>query len=252
MTPKPQESWALFLDVDGTLLDIADSPEKVYVPAGLTDTLQALWRSLDGALALVSGRPIATLDRLFFPLRLPSAGQQGSELRLSADGEIKDLPVAPTRARIRREIASMVADFPGVEVEDKGLSIAIHYRRRPGIGDLLEGQLARIVTADGGCFVIVRGKMVLELHDSRYSKATAVHAFMRHSSFEKRVPLFVGDDVVDEGGFLAAEHYGGIAMAVGEVHRPKRRIVFNGPAEVRLWLEDLIDRLSTGRPPCLI
>ncbi len=214
MTPKPQESWALFLDVDGTLLDISDSPEKVYVPAGLTDTLQALWRSLDGALALVSGRPIATLDRLFFPLRLPSAGQQGSELRLSADGEIKDLPVAPTRARIRREIASMMAD--------------------------------------GGCFVIVRGKMVLELHDSRYSKATAVHAFMRHSSFEKRVPLFVGDDVVDEEGFLAAEHYGGIAMAVGEVHRPKRRVVFNGPAEVRLWLEDLIDRLSTGRPPCLI
>ena len=94
--------------------------------------------------------------------------------------------------------------------------------------------------------------MVLELHDSRYSKATAVHAFMHHSTFQKRVPLFVGDDVVDEEGFLAVEHYGGIAMAVGEVHRLKRRIVFNGPAEVRFWLEDLIDRLSTGRPPCLI
>jgi trehalose 6-phosphate phosphatase len=252
MTAKSHEIWALFLDVDGTLLDIEEGPEKVRVPAGLADTLQGLWRDLNGALALVSGRPIATLDRLFFPLHLPSAGQQGSELRLSADGEIKGLPVAPTRARIRREIASMAAGFPGVEVEDKGLSIAIHYRRRPDIDDRLEGQLEKIVAADGGCFVIARGKMVLELHDSRYSKATAVHAFMGHPTFEKRVPIFVGDDTVDEAGFRAAEHYSGVAMAVGEVHHPKRRTAFGEPAEVRLWLAGLIDRLSRGQPPCPI
>jgi trehalose 6-phosphate phosphatase len=246
----PSRPWALFLDVDGTLLDISDTPGGVSVPAGLTATLETVRRGLQGALAFVSGRTIADLDRLFTPLRLPAAGQHGSEIRLSPDAPVVSLATAPIREALRRDVAAIAAAFPGAEMEDKGRTIAVHYRRAPGAADALTHGLRRIVQSNETPLILTHGRKVLELRDAGHSKATAVHEFMRHPRFEGRVPLFVGDDITDEDGFIAAEQYGGTALAVGTVHRPRRETAFAGPADVRAWLTHLSKTLAAGVEIC--
>jgi trehalose 6-phosphate phosphatase len=246
----PSRPWALFLDVDGTLLDISDTPGGVTVPSGLTATLETVRRGLQGALAFVSGRTIADLDRLFTPLRLPAAGQHGSEIRLSPDSPVACLATAPIREALRRDVAAIAAAFPGAEMEDKGRTIAVHYRRAPGAAAVLTQGLRRIVQSNETPLILTHGRKVLELRDAGHSKATAVHEFMRHPAFEGRVPLFVGDDITDEDGFIAVEQYGGTALAVGTVHRPRRETAFAGPADVRTWLTHLSKTLAAGVEIC--
>jgi trehalose 6-phosphate phosphatase len=246
----PSRPWALFLDVDGTLLDISETPGGVTVPPGLAATLETVRGGLQGALAFVSGRAIADLDRLFTPLRLPAAGQHGSEIRLSPDSPVACLATAPIREALRHELAAITAAFPGAEMEDKGRTIAVHYRRAPGAAEPLTQCLRRIVQANETPLILTYGRKVLELRDAGHSKATAVHEFMRHPAFEGRVPLFVGDDVTDEDGFIAVEQYGGTALAVGTVHRPRRETAFAGPADVRTWLAHLSKTLAAGVEIC--
>jgi len=248
----PSRPWALFLDVDGTLLDISETPGGVTVPPGLTATLETVWHGLHGALAFVSGRTIADLDRLFAPLRLPAGGQHGSEIRLAADAPVESLVTAPIRESLRRQVSAVAAAFPGAEVEDKGRTIAVHYRRAPGAAEPLTQNLRRIVEANETPLILTHGRKVLELRDAGHSKATAVHEFMRHPAFQGRVPLFVGDDVTDEDGFRAVEQYGGTALAVGTVHRPRRATAFAGPADVRSWVTHLSKTLTGGVETCRI
>jgi trehalose 6-phosphate phosphatase len=230
---------ALFLDVDGTLLDICLRPEDVVVPAELRPILESAYRALDGALALVSGRAIRDLDRLFAPLRLPAAGQHGSELRLQSESEIQTFATRGVDQSLREAVAMLAAEHPGVEIEDKGMTLAVHYRAAPMAGPLLAPALNRLVARLGEGLALCRGKMVFELRDARLTKASAVEAFLEHTPFSGRLPVFIGDDRTDEDGFEAVERHGGIAMPVGEARKGARRSTFAEPADVREWLATL-------------
>jgi trehalose 6-phosphate phosphatase len=234
---------ALFLDVDGTLLDIRRRPAEVVVPPGLRDLLESVSGTLGGALALVSGRSIADLDRLFAPLRLPAAGQHGCELRLERDGEYRPQPVQHIEPALRLAVAVLAARHPGVEIEDKGQTLALHYRAAPRAMEMLSEQLERLAGRTGELIALGRGKMVFELRDARFTKASAVEAFLDRAPFAGRLPVFIGDDVTDEDGFEAVERHGGIAMPVGRMlarDGRERRATFAGPADVREWLATLL------------
>ncbi len=151
---------ALFLDVDGTLLDIARRPEEVAVPEDLGALLQSASQALEGALALVSGRAIGDLDRLFTPLRLPAAGQHGIELRLEPDGEAAIMPARPVDPALKSAVEALVSKRPGVELEDKGMTLAVHYRAAPRSGGLLARDLRRLLDREGPGIALCRGKMV--------------------------------------------------------------------------------------------
>jgi len=234
---------ALFLDVDGTLLDISRRPDEVLIPGDLPALLGAASTVLEGALALVSGRAIGDLDRLFAPLRLPAAGQHGTELRLDPGAEPARMPARPLSPALRKAAGAIAAAHPGVWLEDKGLTLALHFRESPAAGPPLRRALQRLVGESEG-IALCRGKMVYELRDARITKGAAVEAFLEHPSFRNRLPIFIGDDVTDEDGFAAVERHGGIAMPVGDLAEGSphadRCATFAGPAEVRRWLATLM------------
>lgn len=230
---------ALFLDIDGTLLDIAPTPSEVHVPNGLADALTRACDLLGGAVALVSGRSIRDIDRLFAPLRLPAAGSHGAELRLDHDA----VPVAeasvPMDDVVRSAILALAQAHPDTVVDDKGTAIALHYRRAPQLKDTLARTLRELVAAHDGRICLLPGRMVWEVKDCSCSKATAVRRLMEQPRFSGRRPVFVGDDVSDEDGFAEVERRGGLALAVAGEHSFRRGTAFADPAAVRQWLVDL-------------
>lgn len=238
-------NWALFLDVDGTLLDIAATPTTVRVPRGLTRALNNVAASLDGALALISGRKIEDLDQLFCPLHLPAAGLHGAEIRRREGGPTENLDCVPIQPALREAINDLVEAHRGVQLEDKGHALALHYRSRPAAGPLLTHALAQLIEHHGPGLSLLSGKMVLELRDIRHSKASAVSAFMAVQPFAGRRPIFLGDDRTDEDGFTAVERGGGLALPVGR-YNEGREPAFANPAEVRDWLDELPERLRAG------
>lgn len=242
--PLPRANWALFLDVDGTLLDIAERPDEVAVPRTLIETLRRATDALGGAVAFVSGRTIAELDKLFHPLRLPTAGQHGAEMRLGGTRPALRVVESPSPA-LRRTIAAAMASVPGLLVEDKGLTIAVHYRAQPELGDTIGAQLAKIVQDSGETADLMPGKFVWEVRPMHRDKGQAVRTFMADAPFKGRVPVFVGDDVTDADGFAMVEQLGGIALAVGDLHSP-RAAAFRDAAAVRDWLRDYVAGLESG------
>lgn len=241
-TLSPRRDWALFLDVDGTLLDLAESPNDVIVPEGLRAALQRASAALGGALALVSGRPVEDLDTLFHPLVLPAAGVHGLELRI-ADTDLPSRLFPPLSVRCRSSLAAAAVGFPGVLVEDKDEAIAIHYRREPQARDELKRRIDEVLRDPECSQLVVRpGKMVWEVRRGGVDKGDAVDAFMEHLPFAGRIPVFIGDDDTDTDGFAAAQRLGGIAVPVGPpvADGPS----FAVPADVRLWLSSLPDRLA--------
>lgn len=242
--PLPAADWALFLDVDGTLLDIAERPDEVAVPRTLIETLKRATDAFGGALAFVSGRTIAEIDRLFDPLRLPTAGQHGAEMRLGGTRPAMRVVESPS-AELRRTIAGAMAQVPGTLVEDKGLTIAVHYRARPELGDTLAAHLARMIQESGETADLMAGKFVWEVRPMHRDKGQAVRTFMADQPFKGRVPVFVGDDVTDADGFAVVEAFGGIALPVGDLHTP-RAAAFRDAAAVRDWLRDFVAGLEGG------
>ena len=236
--PAIADDWALFLDVDGTLLEFAESPELVRVPPGLVDTLASLQRRLEGALALVSGRRLAQLDQLFTPLRLPAAGLHGLERR-HADNHI-DPPTPPSLLAILQRKAELVTErFPGALVEDKDSTIALHWRGNPGaeqpLRDLAETALPwlhdyRLQAGDG----------VIEVRPVGTDKGDAIAALLDESPFAGRKPVFVGDDLTDEHGFEVVLRHGGLAVLVGDRQPSLARHRLPDIAAVMAWL-------ATGR-----
>lgn len=212
--PLTGDSWAVFLDVDGTLLDIADAPDLVHVDRALLDLLESARRAAGGALALVSGRSISGLDSLFSPLELPVAGLHGAERR-DAAGRVYRRRRDPALAEVARELRDWCAARPGTLLEDKQGSIALHYRLAPAtesqVREAAHAALARL----GDAYVLLEGKCVFELRPSGTSKAHAIEAFMAEPPFTGRRPVFVGDDVTDEDGFRWVRDAGGIAVLVG-------------------------------------
>jgi len=204
---------ALFLDFDGTLVEIAATPDAVAVAPGLTATLARLAERLGGALAVVSGRPVAAIDGFLAPLHLPVSGLHGLETRYAPGAPVERAAPVPNMVALRGALAR--EPFPhGVLVEDKDVTIAVHYRLAPHAEDLVRRRIATL-TAGADDLAVLHGKMVVEVKPRGASKGTAVAALMAAPPFAGRVPVFVGDDVTDEDGFAGAEALGGFGIKVG-------------------------------------
>jgi trehalose 6-phosphate phosphatase len=232
---EPQEI-GLFLDVDGTLLDLAPHPDAVEVPSALIDALAAAERRLDGALALVSGRRIATLDRLFAPLRLRASGVHGAEFRCLCGGPVRMLAERQMPAEARSELVRLLERFPGTFAEDKGASLAVHCRAVPCSAGELAADLARLTMRFAEFDLeLAPGDLVFEIRLPGFDKGTAIESFMAKMPFRDRRPVFVADDAMDRAGFDAVLARGGLAYSVG------RKLsglsgCFPRPAAVRAWL----------------
>ena len=228
--PAPNPDWALFLDIDGTLLDIAPTPDEVHVPETLTHTLLQASAWLGGALAVVSGRPFAQIDRLLSPLRLPGGAGHGASMRMP-DGKTEsagDTYAVPREWRTL--LRNAVQQWPGVVVEDKPHGVAVHYRAAPDRKDDVTELVTKLTARDQDNFEALPARMAYEIRHLALTKAVIVRSLMRHKPFKGRIPVFVGDDVTDHDGFRAAEEKGGIALDVA--------VAFDGrPAAVRSWLE---------------
>ncbi len=226
---------AILLDVDGTIVDIAPTPDAVHVPASLRGALARLVKRTSGAVALVSGRSLADLDRLFAPLRLAAVGVHGAEQRPLGGAAAKSVRPPRLDDALRHRLLALAG--AGVRVEDKGYSIALHYRAAPERETPLRAAVDRICAEPWPIELeILPGKAVVEIKPAGFSKATGVRALMTYAPFAGRLPIFVGDDTTDELVFAIMPDLGGTAFAVG------REVAgvdgyFATPASVRAWLD---------------
>jgi trehalose 6-phosphate phosphatase len=227
---------ALFLDIDGTLLDIAPTPDAVEVPAGLPATLCRLAERLGGALALLSGRDVSTVDRLMAPARLAVAGLHGAQLRLP-DGTLQEAAPPPELEPVRAALTAFVDARPGLLLEDKGAAVAVHFRAAPALEDEVAAEVRRLIAAAGPVLTLQSGKMVAEIRPAGGDKGSALRRFMELPPFLGRRPVAVGDDWTDETAFVAAGEAGGRSLRVGRVDRPTAaQEVVASPAALRAWI----------------
>jgi len=241
--PLPANDACLFLDVDGTLLDFAVTPDAVCVDEALIELLRGTTRVTRGAVALVSGRSIAQIDRLFAPLRLPAAGVHGYERR-DAGGTIHRRSVLDERLpAARRALEEFARTHEGLLLEDKESALALHYRRVPHLEERARVMVAQLLTSLLPEYELLEGDAVLEIKPASHSKATAIEAFLRESPFQGRVPVFLGDDLTDYDGFVAVRRHRGMAIAVGDRVSAQWRLA--DPAAVREWLRSFV-RESEG------
>lgn len=243
MQPLPPigDTVALFLDFDGTLADIAPRPDAVRLAPDLVPVLDALHARLDGALAVVSGRPIAELDAFLAPLRLPAAAEHGALLRATAGGpairpaeDSADGALAATLAAVERAARALADRHPGLLVERKTTSVALHYRGAPALDEQC-AEAMRSALRGSPLLELLPGKCVLEARPSGVCKGSAIEALMRHAPFAGRTPVFAGDDVTDEAGFARVRALGGVAIKVG----PGKTVASHrceSPAALRAWL----------------
>jgi trehalose 6-phosphate phosphatase len=230
---------ALLLDVDGTLLDIAATPDSVVVPSCLRSSLATLLRLCDGALALVSGRPITQLDKFFAPVRTPAIGSHGAEIRLAPGGPILGRVPKPMSESLRHTLHRLAAADPRLIIEDKGYSIAVHWRLAPEKEDLVRKQVTEAVRQSGdGELEILGGKSVSEVKSRQVNKGLAVTQLMAEPPFAGRRPLFLGDDVTDESVFAVLPNFDGFGYSVGKPIKGARGII-KSPHDVRAWLASL-------------
>lgn len=240
-----QQPLALFLDVDGTLLDIADRPQAVQVPGDLVAVLSALHDHLQGALALLSGRGLDELDRLFDPLRLPAAGLHGLEIRWP-DGRTSSPATAPELSAILAQAHALAKSLPGIVIEDKRHTFAVHYRLVPHLQDRVQAEAQRWLTQLGSGWELQPGKAVVELRPAGRDKGDALLQLMRHAPFTRRQPWMVGDDLTDEHAFAMASQMGGTGVLVGERAGSVARWRLADPSAVRAWLAALVDGLQAA------
>ena len=234
----PDRNIALFLDVDGTLLEIAKSPSAVKVPAALRNTLELSALREGGALALISGRSISELDRLFAPGVFCSSGLHGLERRDSL-GRISRPDIDTTALdSIRAPLNELSGRYRGLLFEDKGLSLAMHYRLAPTAEPVVRETMDSLAKQLADKFELRRGKCVLELLPRGYSKRTAVEAFMKEEPFANRIPVFIGDDVSDEDGFIAVNEMGGCSIRVGHPAPTNAQYYFGSERAVIAWLRE--------------
>jgi trehalose 6-phosphate phosphatase len=238
--PAFADDLALFLDVDGTLLDIAETPDGVTTPTDLIGALAQVDRKLAGAIALVSGRPIEELDRLFAPLHLRASGVHGAEMRFNpleaprTAPNITELPESLTMA-----LDKALGAIPGASIEQKRYSAAVHFRSVPDAGPRVREILQRLIERElPGRFEIIEAHCAFELKARGFDKGKAIGMFLNAAPFAGRMPIFIGDDATDESGFAAVAARGGRAYSVGR-WRPGASGVFDTPRAVRAWLAAL-------------
>ncbi len=223
----PLARTALLLDLDGTLIDIAATPDAVVVPGGLCADLLRLRAALGGALAILSGRPVEAVDALLPGVAQAVAGEHGAALRPAPGAALvrADLPMPPPLWRARA--AALIAAHPGTLLEDKSRGFVLHFRRVPEAGPVLHDTIAPLVATDAR-FELMAAAMAWEVRARGVDKGAALRAVMALPPFAGRTPLFIGDDVTDRDAIAAAQAMGGVGLLVGEV--------FGAPAGVRAWL----------------
>jgi len=235
--PPFKSHWAFFLDIDGTLLDIAATPKAVHTARADCRLVAALYDKADGALALVSGRSLAMIDELFSPLKLPAAGQHGVERR-DARGRVHKPSVSQDVFKnAAQRIRAFAERHAGLVFENKGYSMALHYRLAPHLAGAAHAVVREAARAAGEGVEVQRGKMVAELKPARHDKGRAIEAFMRERPFAGRTPVFLGDDLTDEHGFRVVQRLGGHAIKVGSGQTIAHCRLAN-PAAARAWLQD--------------
>jgi trehalose 6-phosphate phosphatase len=215
MAKEYTDNWAVFLDFDGTLADIAGHPEGVYIPAALIERLACLRDRLGGALAIISGRPIAALDRFLAPYEFDAAGVHGLERRSS--GQPQHCPVRE-HARLPAVLAFLKQQLPqnaGLLIEDKGCSVAVHWRMSPQLEGLVLDVIGEVMRDLGPEYKLQQGKAVAEILSSDVNKGHAIEALLRAPPYLGRRPLFIGDDLTDEHGFEVVNRHGGVSVRVG-------------------------------------
>ena len=235
--PELDRKTALFLDLDGTLLEIAATPELVVVPPALPPLLSHLHHQLGGALAIVSGRPIRQIDQLLTPFRASAAGEHGVSVRFS-DGTLQELPVGiAVPDSWYAALGGATERWPGVRLESKPHGLTMHYRLAPEREAEVWELVRELVPADHPWFRLIPAREAVEIGLRAASKGDAVERLMGHAPFHGRRPIFIGDDFTDEAGMAMARRFGGLGLRVAEV--------FGGdPAQVRAWLTHGMERMN--------
>ncbi len=239
------QRFAFLLDIDGTLLDFAPTPREVWVSPALRQTLARLQTRTGGAVALVSGRSLADMDLIFAPLVFPAIGGHGAEFRPTARGRAIHSPRRPLAPAIKKKLAAIRDISPGILLEDKVHSLAVHFRLAPG----REGEVRRMVDAvcaglPAGTVEVLPGNAVVEIKQPGFNKGTAVRELMTCPPFHGRRPVFIGDDTTDELVFPVLAEFDGIGFSVGR-RVDGARGCFDAPHDVRAW----IDLVSHGIGP---
>ncbi len=237
--PAPRPDWAYFFDIDGTLADIADSPGGVRLDPALRRLIQDLYAAAGGAVALISGRTIPDIDALMEGVRLPAAGQHGTERR-DAAGRITHhaAPVAQLDWA-HDQLAVAAARRPGLLLEHKGLSLALHYRRAPRLGGYAHRLVRSLLPKLGGKYCVQAGKRIVELKPAGKDKGVAVVEFMAEEPFRGRTAVFLGDDLTDEYGFATVNRLKGHSIKVG-AGPTAARFRLRNVAAVRAWLAQAV------------
>src|SRR6195952_755624 len=231
---------ALLLDIDGTLLDLAPTPREVWVPPGLAKTMGRLLQKTSGALALVRGRSLNDIDLIFAPEQFPAVGGHGAEMRISGENESVATHAPPMDKELKLRLAAIARLSPGILLEDKGYSLALHYRLAPHAEKAIY-EAVSLIRADlpNAPIEVMPGKCVCEIKHSGFNKASGVIELMTHEPFMGRRPIFIGDDVTDESVFAIMPDLNGLAFSVG---RRAQGVAhhFDEPRDVREWLAGLV------------
>jgi trehalose 6-phosphate phosphatase len=240
---------ALLLDIDGTLLELMPTPREVWVPPGLSKTLNGLLDKTSGALALVSGRSLNDIDLIFAPDQFPAVGGHGAEMRLNPDSDAVATHAPPLDKELKRRLAAIAKLSPGILLEDKGYSLALHYRLAPHAEKAIY-EAVSLIRADlpTAPIEVLPGKFVCEIKHSGFTKASGVRELMTLEPFKGRKPLFIGDDVTDETVFAIMPDFDGLAFSVG---RRAQGVAghFDTPSDVREFLSRLLDDQSVTQAP---
>lgn len=239
LLPPLSANAALFLDFDGTLVDIAPRPQDVQVPTGLAELLQRLAERLDGALAVVSGRRLADLDAFLAPLSLPAAAEHGALRRLASGRLTESRP--PDLSAVTAAAEALLSLYPGLRMERKTSAVALHYRQRPELAQTCLAAMAEACDRSQGA-ELLQGKCVVEVKPLGVDKGQAIACFMKEPPFAGRQPWFAGDDLTDETGFAWVRSAGGTTLKVGPgLSQAQHRM--ESPAQLRRWLAQASDQM---------
>jgi trehalose 6-phosphate phosphatase len=238
--PPYSRNWAFFLDLDGTLLEIAESPDAVGIGPEEKRLLEILKDKCDGAVAVISGRALSRIDQILAPLVLPAAGQHGVERRDAKGVRHRHRFPANVLRPVAVGMRSFAAQHQGLVFEDKGASVALHYRKAPQLARAVQAAVREAAEPLGEAVEVQAGKMVVELKPAGCDKGKAIAQFMEEAPFAGRTPVFLGDDVTDEYGFRVVNALGGHAVKIGEGESAARWRLDN-PAAARAWLQGWLE-----------